>query len=135
MPWCYVLRRFVYDYGMQSIDELVTKIKHWLDILAGDWGIAAILILVGLGSFGLGRLSVLENVRPPVSIAEAPSESKPRGMNIGGLIVASISGNSYYFPWCAGAAKIALQNEVWFASEAEARSAGYSPAKNCKGLQ
>lgn len=120
---------------MQSIDEWVIKIKHLLDFSAGDWGVVAIIALVGLGSFGLGRLSVLESVRPPVTIEKAPTEINPRGKNIGGLIVASRSGNAYYFPWCAGAAKISLQKEIWFTSEEQARSAGYLPAKNCKGLK
>ena len=94
-----------------------------------------IVLLIGFGSFGLGRLSMLETVRAPVSITEAPTEANPRGMNIGGLIVASRSGTVYYFPWCASAAKILPQNQVWFASEKKARQAGYAPAKNCKGLE
>ena len=113
---------------MQSIEELKLKIKGILDEFIGEWGIVAIVFLVGLGSFGLGRLSVLESVRPPVSIIEAPAGTKPRAMNIGGLIMASKTGSAYYFPWCASALKIARQNQVWFASEDEARRAGYAPA-------
>ena len=127
--------RIVYDYGMESIDEWRSKINSWLDEIVGDWGLLIIVFLIGFGSFGLGRLSALESVRPPVSITEAPAEAKPRGMNIGGLIVASRTGSAYYFPWCAGAAKISVLNEVWFTSENEARQAGYTPAKNCKGLK
>lgn len=119
---------------MGSIQEAWLKIKNWTDIAVGEWGLVAIVLLIGLASFGLGRLSVLETVRPPVSITEAPALAEPRGMNIGGLIVASRTGSAYYFPWCASASKIAPQNQVWFASEEKARSAGYVPAKNCKGL-
>ncbi len=120
---------------MQSIEELKLKIKGWLDETIGEWGIVAIVFLVGLGSFGLGRLSVLESVKPPVSIMEAASEAKPRGMYLGGLVVASRTGSAYYFPWCAGASKIGEASQVWFASGEKARQAGYAPAKNCKGLQ
>lgn len=94
-----------------------------------------IVLLVALASFGLGRLSVLETVRPPISIMNAPALAEPRGMHTGGLIVASRTGGAYHFPWCASAANIAPQNKIWFASEEKARAAGYSPAKNCKGLE
>ena len=52
-----------------------------------------------------------------------------------GLLVASKSGKKYHFPWCAGASQIAEKNKIWFASYAEARQAGYTPASNCKGLE
>ncbi|MDO8561749.1 MAG: Ada metal-binding domain-containing protein [bacterium] len=117
------------------LSDFTNKIKNWTDIAVGDWGLIAIVFLIGFASFGLGRLSVLESVRAPVSITNAPTIAEPRGMNIGGLIVASRTGSAYHFPWCASAAKIIPQNQIWFASEEKARAAGYSPAKNCKGLQ
>ena len=120
---------------MASIQEAWLKIKNWADIAVGEWGLLLVVLLVALGSFGLGRLSVLESVRAPVSITNAPTITEPRGMNIGGLIVASRAGSAYYFPWCASASKILPQNQVWFATEEKARAAGYVPAKNCKGLQ
>lgn len=120
---------------MKSIEQLVPEIKAWLDAGIGEWGLAAAVFLVALGSFGLGRLSAIETVRPPVSIEQAPSLSQPRGMYLGGLIVAARTGSVYYFPWCTGAQKIAQANQVWFRSAAEARAAGYAPAKNCKGLE
>lgn len=121
--------------SMQSIHEWWLKIKNWTEDVIGEWGMILIVLLIGFGSFGLGRLSMLETVRPPVSISQAPTIAEPRGMNIGGLIVASRTGNAYYFPWCSGVDKILLQNRVWFASEDKARQAGYMPAKNCKGLE
>jgi hypothetical protein len=68
---------------MASIQEVWLKIKNWTDLAIGEWGLIAIIFLVGLASFGLGRLSVLETVRPPVSITNAPTIAEPRGMNIG----------------------------------------------------
>ena len=119
---------------MRILQELVLKIKLFIDQTVSEWGMILIVLIIGFGSFGLGRLSMLESVRTPVSITQAPSEATPRGMSIGGLIVASRTGSAYYFPWCAGVAKILPQNQIWFASEEKARSTGYSPAKNCKGL-
>jgi len=120
---------------MESIQEAWLKIKNLTEDLVEGWGTILIVLLVALGSFGLGRLSVLESVKAPVSITQAPTEANPRGMNIGGLVVASRSGSAYYFPWCTAADKILLQNRIWFTSEEKARQAGYAPAKNCKGLE
>lgn len=113
--------------------DFTYKIKPHVEKTMHEWGIAIIVLLVGIGSFGLGRLSSLELVRPPVSIIEAKM-TPPRGMSIGGLIVAARSGKAYYYPWCAGFSKISEQNMIWFRSEIAAQNAGYVAAKNCKGL-
>ena len=119
---------------MVSIQEWGLKIKSFADHALGEWGLVAVVFLVALASFGLGRLSSLVDARAPVSIGAAPALSEPRGMYIGGLIVAARGGSSYYYPWCAGTAKILPANRVWFQSEEAAKAAGYAPAKNCKGL-
>lgn len=120
---------------MASIAELKPKIKSAAENALGEWGLVAIVFLVALSSFGLGRLSALEDAKPPVSIRTAPELQAPRGMYIGGLYVASRGGSAYYYPWCSGASKILVANRVWFPSEEAARKAGYAPAKNCKGLE
>lgn len=117
-----------------NIPELRLKIKNALEDAVGEWGLIAIVLLVGLASFGLGRLSSLEETKPVVSVREAAAESEPRGMYMGGLLVASRKGSAYHYPWCSGAQTVAAGNKVWFESEEAARAAGYSPAKNCKGL-
>lgn len=100
----------------------------------GEYGIAALVLLVGTASFGFGRLSMIEEVRPVVSIGHAPVSIALRAMSVGGEFVASRSGTVYYFPWCGGAQNIAPQNQQWFTSEKVAQAAGLRPAKNCKGL-
>ena len=119
---------------MLNIHEWRQKIKLLLEDGVAEWGLVAIVFLVALASFGLGRLSALEDDRPPVAVTEAPAAMKPQAMAMGGLLVASRTGSTYYYPWCSGASKIALANQVWFASEAAEQKAGYAPAKNCKGL-
>jgi hypothetical protein len=119
---------------MQIISEWGQKIKLWAETGIGEWGLIVIVFLVGMSSFGLGRLSALEDARPPVSITQTPSEATLEPLAVGGLIVASRTGSVYYYPWCAGIGKIALGNQIWFPSEAAAQQAGYRPAKNCKGL-
>ena len=119
-----------------------------------------IIVLVAFGSFGLGRLSRIEESKAPLQIkgisgAEAQVSGVSNGANIGtsikgtvqktaeinkiavpqeGFIVGSKTGKKYHFPWCAGAQQIKEENKVWFANEVEAKAAGYSPAANCKGL-
>lgn len=100
-----------------------------------EWGIVALVLLVGMASFGLGRLSALEEARPAISVSQAAAAADSVSMQVGGQVVASRKGSAYHFPWCSGATSIAPQNKIWFASSAAAQAAGYRPAKNCKGLE
>jgi hypothetical protein len=122
-----------------NIQELLTRCKAalWshLEVGIGEWGLLITLFLVAFGAFGLGRLSALESAQSPVSIIQAPNLVKPVGVYIGGLYVASRTGTVYYFPWCTGGGEISPDKAVWFPTPAAARSAGYAPAKNCKGLE
>lgn len=125
---------------------------------------ATVVVLASAGSFGLGMLFERETgqgsdkiriegvsaeeesatlpaatlsaavvAAPTVSAASAPAVSAP-AVEGGGQYVASKSGKSYHLPWCAGAKQIKESNKIYFASKAEAEAAGYSPAKNCKGI-
>ncbi|MBI2610434.1 hypothetical protein HYW60_00645 [Candidatus Kaiserbacteria bacterium] len=120
---------------MQNIQEVRLRIKNFVGDAISDWGLIAIVLLLGLASFGLGRLSAIEEARPAVSIGEASYLSEPRAMTVGGMVVASRKGSAYHYPWCSGAQTMAEQNKIWFSSEEKARAAGYSPAKNCRGLE
>ena len=117
-----------------TIQEHWGKIKVGLDQGLSEWGIFAIVVLVGFVSFGLGRLSALQEARPPISIENAAQTAAAAAMPMGGLVVAARSGSAYYYPWCGGAQNIEEGNKVWFKSEEEADAVGYVPAKNCKGL-
>ena len=92
------------------------------------------VVLVGLGSFGLGRLSAVEGAKSPVAIENLQGTEVPQGMPLGGDYVASRSGSDYYFPWCSGAQKLAASNRIWFQSASAARAAGYVLSRGCKGL-
>jgi hypothetical protein len=56
-------------------------------------------------------------------------------INTQSAVVASKAGTKYHYPWCPGAKQISPANKITFASIAEARKAGYTPAANCKGLK
>lgn len=117
-----------------NILEMWQKIKNYAEDAVSEWGIIAIVILVGMGSFGLGRLSALEEPPLAVAVHQVAAAGASPEMSPGGQIVASRGGSVYHYPWCAGAQAMSPQNKIWFESEAAAQSAGYRPAKNCKGL-
>jgi len=117
-----------------------------------DIYIVITIILVGMASFGLGKLSSYEKNKVPISILKtqdamfatvlATQEEKTNtpaqtglSAQAGGEVVASKSGTKYYYPWCSGVSKIKEENKVWFKTIAEARSAGLTPATNCAGLK
>src|SRR3989344_152011 len=96
--------------------------------------VPAIVILVGLTAFVLGRLSALQEQKGKIEVYE-PSPSEPRVLGAtAGEYVASKSGTKYYLATCSGAKQIQEENKIWFPSSQAARSAGYSPAANCPGL-
>ena len=118
---------------LPNIPDIWHRRKPALEGLLAEWGLITAIFLVALASFGLGRLSAAEEARPAVSIATAPLTGD-QPLAPGGLVAASRNGSVYHYPWCAGASQISAQNLIWFASEEAAQTAGYSPSKNCKGL-
>jgi len=124
------------------------KLKRWLE----DDAVFGILmvVLVGVGSFGLGRLSVPETTIPastapaaaftaltPVAAPTATAtssgaSSQPISTEV--VVVASRSGTKYHLPDCPGAKQMKPENRIEFSTIAAAEAAGYTPAANCPGL-
>lgn len=136
---------------MKSIKQFYQKIKGVCLESKEEIVVSCIIIFVGLSSFGLGQLSVKNETSSEIKIQNSASvvipvkndlqnedNSKekiyPDG-NMSGIVVASKSGKKYHFPWCSGAKQISPKNKITFNSTEEARSAGYTPASNCKGLK
>ncbi len=119
--------------------------------LASRYFVALCVVLIGLLSFVLGRLSKIEGAREPVRVImqEKGTEKSSSGEVMGassdsvetapstdsGQVVASKNGTKYHYPWCAGAKQISDKNKITFNTIKEAREAGYTPASNCKGLK
>ena len=142
-PYSAILTRTV----AYNIPEILSSRKVRDGLLVGS------VVLLGVVSFGLGRLSAAPG-GPGVALCEAPelqeasvlqavvanpgtgqgSASSPTTRSTQGTYVASKSGSAYHFPWCSGAQRIKEENKVWFATKEEAEAAGYRPASNCKGL-
>lgn len=114
---------------------------------------SALILLIGVASFGLGRWSVADvsqNVAQPATIilneqiapmsraaegsVSAPSSAAPTTPVTAGKYVGSKNGSKYHLPYCPGAKQMKEENKVWFGSKEEAASKGYSPAANCPGI-
>ncbi len=95
-----------------------------------DSAVLLVILLSASASFGLGYLAGEDAGQGgPVSLsASLPTKSTSK------QFVASRTGKKFYLSWCGGASRISNANKIWFSSEKEAITQGYSPATNCKGL-
>lgn len=137
------------------LTDLLAKIKSFLKENQRDLLLAAMVFLLSVASFGLGRLSAIWPEKEPITITNQESgitnqdtaavgesqntttlpDSKfltPNSQT--GAYVASRSGTTYHLPTCSGAKQIKDENKIWFATKADAERAGYKPAANCPGL-
>ncbi len=123
-----------------------------------DLYIAAIIVLVAFGSFGLGRLSKEEGSRvviqdpgalslqnqalaaapfpvtssPTVTTPAAPLKTVPTAAKpVTGAYVASSRGKRYYPVSCNAANNLSEANKIYFATKEEAEKAGYTPSASC----
>jgi len=117
-----------------TIAEVREKCKSFITGMPRDVFIVAILILASSLSFGLGYLAGLDaGEATTISLTDPPTFSPiQEGKVIEEKVVASKNGTKYYFVGCTGASRIAKENQVWFATDRSAISAGYTLATNCK---
>lgn len=126
------------------LSDFIPKVKYFFATYKNDIYTALLIFMVGMGSFGLGRLSAVLPKKEPIKI----ERHEPGGENHdatpapalkftaphSGKYVASKNGTAYHYPWCSGAQKIMEENKIWFNTKKEAEMAGYKPAGNCEGL-
>lgn len=133
------------------ITEYIKKVKGWVLKNRTDLLTALIIFLIGMASFGLGRLSIVLPQKEPIRLEdpgfsqekqeEQQKEQQEQAADVpgptalkNGAFVASKSGSVYYAVWCSGVSRIREENKVWFRTAQEAKIQGYRPAKNCPGL-
>ncbi len=138
------------------LSDSIKKVKNLIAANQSDLYVALVIFLVGIGSFGLGRLSVIWPEKQPLRVEYPPPTGKgtlnrqTNRAKVGiptasskqaaiiesgkGTYVASKNGSAYHFPWCPGAQKIKDANKIWFTTKEEAEAKGYKPAGNCPGL-
>ncbi len=144
-----------------TINKIKASVPYILD-LPKDLFIVALILLVALGSFMLGKLSFLDekykgelkitkteplsensatainrvivNTRMQNSDGTSSSQEVLPRAKVGGMYVGSRSGKTFYLPWCAGVKRILEKNKVWFKDKTEAINKGYKPSSSCKGI-
>lgn len=133
---------------MSTIRDIGLKIKLVWARVRENATLIIILILVALLAFGLGRLSVLYGEKGELKVLypdgqEASAlqgalgigqEGFPPPPSGGGGYVASMTGTTYLFPWCAAALRIAQSKKLYFKTKEAAEAAGFR-AGNCNGLK
>ena len=126
------------------------KFKSWL--LNDQLFYGFVVILIGIGSFGLGRASVSETAvnKPviqmiePINLTANSASASSSSLNSQTPVtetsnnqkpfLASKNGTRYYLPTCSGAKRIKTENIIYFSTREAAESAGYTKAINCTGL-
>lgn len=139
-----------------SIQDVGQRIKTLLH--NERFFLLALILIVAGASFSLGYASheygTSQNPQKPgitlvrgADATEAPrNEASAVTSNKGevtviatttsqGAFVASKKGTKYHLPWCPGAKTISAENVIYFATKNDAARAGYTPAKNCKGIE
>ncbi len=131
------------------MSSIVTKILNLCKTYKHGLFIGLCMVLtVGIG-YNIGRISALhtspiddsqtanlydgqhgatspDKALPTVKITKPAIPTDPR-------VVASKAAGSklYHYSWCSGAQRIKETNKLWFPTEADAISAGYTLAANC----
>lgn len=123
------------------------KIKHFIETDQGkDLLTVIIIILVGLGSFGLGRLSkTAQNEGLKVEYMQDLSgssiealgpvlspESGNAGPSVQEKFFASSRGTKYYPVGCSAGKSIKQSNRIYFETREEAEARGYELSSSCR---
>ncbi len=124
---------------------MISKIRKFVEAYNNVLFLVLAIILVGLVSFGLGRLSVGTSLSGDLIIDSVPIETKkiisaiqdePAVVQQGsGEIIGNKNSKIYHRSDCSGAKMMSESNKVFFASIIAAKQAGYRPAGNCPGLE
>ncbi len=141
--------------------KIIEKTRGFLE---SPYYVVILIILVACISFLLGRISKMGEAKEPVRIVSgnplnppypkgetekntSTSNTKLDAIQTASVeasntdtsaqvkVVGSKNGTKYHLESCPGAKQISEKNKIVFASIEEARSRGYTPASNCKGLK
>jgi|GEM_PF-271428 len=142
------------NFDLSATERQIGEKKGWKeklgDFLDSKYFLPVVIILVAIIAFSLGRISGIQEKRPPVrvisdtsaqqvgevkGVSDGGEQTQPPSKTTTGIVVGSKNGTKYHYPWCGGAKQISSKNLLTFDSIEEARASGYTPAANCKGLK
>lgn len=125
-----------------SIPNFIHKIKSKTGLDKATLLYLAVVVLVGVSSFGLGRISTEEKnvdskdivIEDSVSIDNNTETdfSRETDLSTEKRYVASKNGKMYYSLGCSGAKRIKPENEVWFETREDAEKSGFVFSPTCK---
>jgi hypothetical protein len=111
----------------------------------------AIIVVVGIGSFGLGKMTnttnqetpliqviepiIIDNSSNSALVTETTKTDSQQPMTTETQLIASKKGTKYHLSTCPGAKQIKHENRIYFTSKQQAEAAGYKKAANCPDLQ
>lgn len=91
-----------------------------------------VMVLATVGSFGLGRLSIVEQYAREDKVSIIVPELQDLTLDTSKFnYVASKSGTRYYPKNCKAANRIKDENKVYFETKVEAEESGLTPATGC----
>jgi len=131
-----------------SINDFLNKIKSKTGIDKVTIVYLLIIVGVGISSFGLGRISLNNNLNEnsdgDIAITETKNLLENQNITNNEIsstqstqskekrYVASKNGKMYYSLGCSGAKRINPENEIWFSTSEDAEKSGYALSSTCK---
>lgn len=125
-----------------SIPNFIHKIKSKTGLDKVTLLYLVVVVLVGVSSFGLGRISTEGNKTDSkdIVIEDNTKIDKDNGTNLNleadlsteKRYVASKNGKMYYSLGCSGSKRIKPENEVWFKTREDAEKSGFVFSSTCK---
>jgi len=113
--------------------------------------LAVAIVAISLVSFNIGRIYTISSMNKAVEYTSAElsltkdsgpastlnNEEKTKinpspALDLRVIVSKKSTTKKYHFLWCPGAKQMNEANKIYFASEQEAQTAGYSLAGNCR---
>ncbi len=111
-----------------SIPNILGKIKGLEEVQKERLFTLILIILVGLGGFGLGQLSITEGNKRPIRIENITNDGEETGLNSkptgDSAVFASNTGKFYYDSSCQSGSRVGEKDKIWFTSAADAEKFG-----------
>jgi len=119
-----------------------------------DIFLAICIVLISFISFNLGKINALKKgsikisdganvyqasnsesavnqTMPTVSSVPATPKPTPKPLDLRVVASKASTAKKYHYVWCNSWKRITLANQIWFASDKEAETKGYTLAGNC----